>query len=185
MQTDRLEEKFADMDVIVLGGGCFWCVEAAFRQVPGVVDVTVGYTGGTLKNPTYQQVTEGWTGHAEVARISYHPQEVDLRTLMRVYFSIHDPTQLNRQGADIGTQYRSAVFYTSARQKEIVQEWLQYAQANYEQPIVTTLSALEMFYEAEAYHQRYFEKNPNAAYCKVVIAPKVEKVRGMMRPVDD
>ncbi len=169
-----------DMDSIVFGAGCFWCVEAAYRLVEGVTAVQVGYAGGTTPNPTYRDVCSGSTGHAEVAAVQFDPERVSLEQLLNVFMNIHDPTQLNRQGADIGTQYRSAVFYRSETQRAEVIRFLENAQSRYDQPIVTDVSALESFYVAEDYHQQYFDNNPQAGYCKLVIAPKVNKVSRLL-----
>ncbi len=169
------------MESIVFGAGCFWCVEAAFRLVVGVDDVTVGYTGGGVTNPTYAAVCTGITGHAEVAKVDYDPDVTSLKKLFEVFLAVHDPTSLNQQGADVGTQYRSAVFCTSERQRRDVAALLGKAQAEYRRKIVTEVSLLGVFYAAEDYHQRYFEKNPEAGYCQAVVAPKVKKVRKMLK----
>lgn len=164
--------------VATFGGGCFWCVEAVFQQVPGVKRVTSGYKGGDVANPTYQQVTRGETGHAEVVRVLYDADKVDYETLLDVFWRAHDPTQLNRQGADVGTQYRSVIFYHSEAQKEAAlasRDKLE-ASGRYRQPIVTQIVAAEEFYEAEEYHQNYFRNNPSATYSRFVIAPKLEKL---------
>lgn len=169
------------MDSIVFGAGCFWCVEAAFRLADGVSDVRVGYTGGTEENPTYQAVCSGRTGHAEVAKVTFDPQRITLEALMEIFLVVHDPTSLNAQGADVGTQYRSAVFVTSDQQRDAVKALLEKAQKAYTQPIVTEVSPLGVFYTAEDYHQRYFENNPNAGYCQAVVAPKVRKVEKLLK----
>ena len=163
------------MKEIVLGGGCFWCVEAVFRRVKGVKEVTSGYAGGMRENPTYQQVCSGASGHAEVVKILYDENEVSLDTLLEVFFTIHDPTTLNRQGADVGTQYRSVVYYGDEEEKEIIQKAIAKAQKNFSDPIVTEVSPKPPFYEAESYHQNYYDTNPNQGYCQVVIRPKVQK----------
>ena len=166
-------------ELATLGGGCFWCLEAVFRQLRGVRKVVSGYAGGSAENPTYRQVCAGNTGHAEVVQIEYDPAVVDFRTLLEVFFVIHDPTTLNRQGADVGTQYRSAIFYHSPEQKQVAEEVIAELNAAglWRGPIVTELTPLEAFYPAEEYHQQYFERNPNQPYCQIVIAPKVAKFR--------
>lgn len=165
--------------VATLAGGCFWCLEAVYEQLQGVEQVVSGYAGGHVTNPTYQQVCTGSTGHAEVVQIVYDPQEVSFQELLEVFFTIHDPTTLNRQGADVGTQYRSAIFYHDQEQKEIAEQVIQDFEARevWDDPIVTEVTALDKFYEAEPYHQEYYRNNPNQGYCRVVIAPKVAKFR--------
>jgi methionine-S-sulfoxide reductase len=175
--ADDQKKQEESMNSVVFGAGCFWCVEAAFRLVDGVVDVVVGYTGGHVKNPSYKAVCTGQTGHAEVAKVTYDESKVSLDALMEIFLVIHDPTQLNGQGADKGTQYRSAVFVNSDAQRDVVKKLLKKAQSEYARPIVTEVSVLGEFYKAEDYHQQYFEKNPNAGYCQVVIAPKIMKVK--------
>jgi peptide-methionine (S)-S-oxide reductase len=166
-------------EVATLAGGCFWCLEAVYEQLKGVQSVVSGYAGGHVPNPTYRQVTSGTTGHAEVVQITYDPGEVSYRDLLGVFFTIHDPTTLNRQGADVGTQYRSAIFYHSQAQKEIAEEVIREMEGAgvWDDPIVTQLAPLDAFYRAEDYHQEYYRKNPNQAYCQVVIRPKVAKFR--------
>jgi len=168
------------MDSIVFGAGCFWCVEAAFRFADGVTDVRVGYAGGSVENPTYKAVCTGRTGHTEVARVVFDPQRITLERLMEIFLVVHDPTSLNAQGADVGTQYRSAVFVNSDAQREAVKALLAKAQKQFTKPIVTDVSPLGGFYEAEDYHQRYFANNPEAGYCRGVVAPKVQKVRKLL-----
>ncbi len=171
-------ENTTQEEVATFGAGCFWCVEAVFQQVPGVKSVTSGYKGGDTENPTYQQVTTGKTGHAEVVRIVYDPSEVSFETLLDVFWRAHDPTQLNRQGADVGTQYRSVIFYHSEAQKEaaLASRAKVEAAGRHNRPIVTQIVAAEEFYEAEDYHQNYFRNNPSATYSRFVIAPKLEKL---------
>lgn len=169
------------MDSIVFGAGCFWCVEAVFRLAEGVTDVRSGYTGGTVENPTYKAVCSGETGHAEVVKVSFDPTRISLSRLVDIFLAVHDPTQLNRQGADVGTQYRSSVFYRSDEQRDAVNALLKEAQALYAKKIVTDVSPLGAFYEAEDYHQEYFEKNPDAGYCRIVIEPKVNKVKSLLK----
>lgn len=166
-------------ETATLAGGCFWCLEAVFKDLRGVERVVSGYAGGNLPNPTYRQVCTGTTGHAEVVQVTFDPQAVTYRELLEVFFTIHDPTTLNRQGADIGTQYRSAIFYHSPEQKataeQVVSELSE--EAIWERPIVTGVVPLKEFYPAEDYHQDYFEKNPEQPYCRAVVAPKVAKFR--------
>ena len=162
-----------------LAGGCFWCLEAVYQELRGVLKVESGYTGGTVRNPAYREVCNGTTGHAEAVQITFDPTQVTYRELLEVFFTIHDPTTLNRQGADVGTQYRSAIFFHNDAQKQIAQEVQQAIQASgiWSAPIVTELAPAGVFYVAEAHHQNYFRNNPNQGYCQVVIAPKVAKFR--------
>lgn len=162
-----------------LGGGCFWCLEAVYDQLKGVTDVVSGYAGGRIPNPTYQQVCTGMTGHAEVVQITYDPAIISFGDLLDVFFTIHDPTTLNRQGADVGTQYRSVIFTHSPEQEQIARQKIAdlTAAGVWDDPIVTEIKPLDRFYPAEDYHQEYFVNNPNQGYCRVVIAPKVAKFR--------
>lgn len=162
---------------IVLGGGCFWCIEGVFSLVKGVKEAVSGYAGGESDNPTYGQVCSGTTGHAEVVRVEYDDEIISLEDILEIFFAIHDPTSLNRQGADTGTQYRSAIYYSDDIQKQIVLDVLEAARKHYSRDIVTEIALLEKFYPAEEYHQHYFQKNPNQGYCQIVIAPKIEKFR--------
>ncbi len=162
---------------IVFGGGCFWCTEAVFSMFKGVLKTTPGYAGGTVKNPTYEMVCEGDTGHAEVLKIDYDPKIIQLKTLLDIFFNMHDPTLLNRQGGDVGTQYRSIILYNSEEQKETAEKFIKNLQSSFENPIVTELKKLEEFYPAEDYHQRYYEKHPYQPYCAVVIGPKIHKIK--------
>jgi methionine-S-sulfoxide reductase len=164
---------------IVLGGGCFWCLEPVFAELRGVKSATVGYAGGKLPNPTYDQVCSGATGHAEVVQVEFNPQEISLAELLEVFFSVHDPTTLNRQGADSGTQYRSIILYADEAQRQTAREVIDQINASkvWGRPLVTQLEPLTVFYPAEDYHQAYFQKNPWAGYCQVVIRPKVAKFR--------
>jgi peptide-methionine (S)-S-oxide reductase len=166
-------------EVATLAGGCFWCLEAVYDLLRGVEDVTSGYAGGTTKNPTYEQVCSGMTGHAEVVQIAFDPKEVSFKDLLDVFFTIHDPTTLNRQGYDVGTQYRSAIFYHSPEQKAVAEQTIAEltGQKLWEDPIVTQVEPLTDFYPAEDYHQEYFENNPNQPYCRAIVAPKVAKAR--------
>ena len=167
------------LETITLGGGCFWCLEPVFAALQGVQDAVVGYAGGARPNPSYQQVCTGTTGHAEVVQVTFDPQLISLRQILEVFFSIHDPTTLNRQGADVGSQYRSIILYHTDEQRATAEELIAELtpRGAGDAPIVTEVVALEAFYEAEEYHQEYFEKNPWAGYCQVVIQPKVSKFR--------
>jgi peptide-methionine (S)-S-oxide reductase len=166
-------------EVAIVAGGCFWCTEAVFKELRGVEKVESGYTGGTVDNPTYEQVTTGDTNHAEAIRITYDPKQISYQELLEVFFVIHDPTTLNRQGADRGTQYRSSIFYHSPEQKKIAEQVIKNFTDKkvYEDAIVTKLESFTKFYIAEEYHQNYFERNPDKAYCRIVIQPKVLKFR--------
>jgi peptide-methionine (S)-S-oxide reductase len=159
------------------GGGCFWCTEAAMKELEGVHEVTSGYAGGHVEDPTYKEVCAGSTGHAEVVQVEYDPDRIGYDDLLEVFFATHDPTQLNRQGPDVGTQYRSIVLYHDDDQREQAAAYIEALDAEYDDEVVTELTALETFYPAEEYHQDYFEKNPNDAYCQMHARPKVEKVR--------
>jgi peptide-methionine (S)-S-oxide reductase len=169
----------ARKEVATLGGGCFWCLEAVYDELRGVLDVVSGYAGGSVANPTYREVTTGRTGHAEAVRITFDPEEVSYKALLEVFFTIHDPTTLNRQGADVGTQYRSVIFYHSPEQKAVAEQVIAELEAArlWPDPIVTEIAPLTDFYEAEDYHQQYYAQNPEQGYCQVVIAPKVAKFR--------
>ena len=162
-----------------LAGGCFWCLEAVYQQLRGVKKVVSGYSGGSLANPSYKLVCTGTTGHAEAVQITYDPQELSYREILEVFFTIHDPTTLNRQGADVGTQYRSAIFYHNSEQKEIAQQVMNEitTQRIYDHPLVTELKFLDVFYPAEDYHQNYYQDNSYQPYCQFVISPKVAKFR--------
>jgi peptide-methionine (S)-S-oxide reductase len=161
------------------GGGCFWCVEAAFEELDGIESVTSGYAGGHTEDPTYREVCSGNTGHAEVVQIAYDPSVVSYEELLEVFFTVHDPTQLNRQGPDVGTQYRSIVLYHDEQQRELVESYVEALdeEGGYEDEVVTEIEPLDAFYRAEEKHQNYFEKNPDDAYCSMHAQPKVEKVR--------
>jgi peptide-methionine (S)-S-oxide reductase len=160
----------------VLGAGCFWCVEAVFERLDGVQSVMAGYAGGTRPNPTYEQVSTGTTGHAEVAQITFDPAKISYEHLLEVFWHAHDPTTLNQQGADHGTQYRSVIFYLDEQQKAAAEKSKLTAVKDFSDPIVTEIKPLTKFYEAENYHQDYFRNNPNAPYCKFVIKPKLDKL---------
>ena len=168
-----------EKQLATLAGGCFWCLEAVYQDLKGVEKVESGYAGGRVANPSYQLVCTGTTGHAEVVQITYDPQVVSYRELLQVFFTIHDPTTLNRQGNDVGTQYRSAIYYHDEAQKRVAEEVIAEvtAQGLWRNPIVTEVKPLDHFYKAEDYHQNYFKNNPYQPYCQVVIAPKVSKFR--------
>lgn len=174
-QTIVLEGK----EVATLGAGCFWCVEAVFQDLKGVEKVTSGYTGGKVENPTYKEVCTGLTGHAEVCQIVYDPKVVSFSEILEVFWQTHDPTTLNRQGNDVGTQYRSSIFYHNQEQKEIAEKYLTKLDASgaFSNKIVTTIEPLGTYYVAEDYHQNYFNDNGNQPYCQFVVKPKVEKFR--------
>jgi len=165
------------LEVATLGGGCFWCVEAVFERVEGVVDVVSGYAGGHKKDPTYNDITKGNTGHAEVCQISFNPSEISFEGILEIFWQAHDPTTLNRQGNDSGTQYRSAIYFHDKKQEEIAVSSMKKASKNFKDPLTTELKALDKFYLAEVYHQDYFENNPNVPYCTFVIAPKLNKLK--------
>jgi peptide-methionine (S)-S-oxide reductase len=166
-------------EVATLGGGCFWCLEAVYEELRGVEKVESGYSGGTVPDPTYRQVCTGTTGHAEVVQVTFDPEVVSFREILEVFFTIHDPTTLNRQGADVGTQYRSAIFYHDEEQKRVAGEVISELEAAHlwDDPIVTEVKPFDAFYRAEDYHQEYYRNNPEQPYCQIVIAPKVAKFR--------
>jgi peptide-methionine (S)-S-oxide reductase len=166
-------------EVATLGGGCFWCLEAVYDELRGVEDVVSGYAGGSVANPSYREVTTGRTGHAEVVQLTFDPDEVSYKELLEVFFTIHDPTTLNRQGADVGTQYRSVIFYHSPEQKAIAEQVIAELEAArlWPDPIVTEIAPLTDFFKAEDYHQEYYAQNPEQGYCQAVITPKVAKFR--------
>jgi peptide-methionine (S)-S-oxide reductase len=165
-------------EVGVFGGGCFWCTEAVFASLKGVISVMPGYSGGTLTNPTYEQVSGGNTGHVECTKVEFDPEIISYEQLLKVFFETHDPTTLNRQGNDVGTQYRSVIFYTSENQKSSALNFINKITESglYKSPVVTTVEPLGEFYPAEDYHQKYYENHKDAPYCQIVIAPKLEKV---------
>ena len=168
-----------ELETITLGAGCFWCIEAVFQNLKGIQSVVSGYTGGQVENPTYEQICTGTTGHAEVAQIIFDPAVISFEDLLYVFWRTHDPTTLNRQGADVGTQYRSAIFYDSEEQKEIAEKSKAKTGASdlWPDPIVTEISRLDKFYNAEEYHQDYYKLNPNQPYCRLVIDPKIRKLK--------
>jgi peptide-methionine (S)-S-oxide reductase len=165
------------MEKFVLGGGCFWCLDSAYSQFAGIADITCGYTGGIIANPTYEQVCNGNTQHAEVVSIEFDPAVISSEQILDIFFTLHDPTQLNRQGHDVGTQYRSSMFFTSTDQKQQFEDAIHRAKEIWGESIVTEVAQLGEFFEAEEYHQDFFAKNPNQGYCLAVVAPKVAKVR--------
>jgi peptide-methionine (S)-S-oxide reductase len=166
----------AHVEKATFGAGCFWCVEAVFERLDGVESVVAGYAGGTTPDPTYEQVCTGTTGHAEVAQITFDPSKISYEKLLEVYWEAHDPTTLNKQGADVGTQYRSVIFYGDEKQKAAAEKSKKDAQKNFDKPIVTEIQPLSHFYQAENYHQDYFRNHPNAPYCVFVIKPKLKKL---------
>lgn len=174
-----LDNNTDETETAVFGAGCFWCVEAIYERVSGVKSVVSGYAGGHVEDPTYRQVTSGTTGHAEVARLEYDPNVISYEELLEVFWHTHNPTTKNRQGADVGPQYRSVIFYMNEEQKEIAEKSLKKTDASdlWEDPIVTEIEPLSNYSVAEDYHQNYYENNPNAGYCSIVIAPKIAKFK--------
>jgi peptide-methionine (S)-S-oxide reductase len=175
--TSPLSAAAPQLASLVVGGGCFWCTEAAYELLPGVKTVVSGYAGGHVPNPTYEQISTKKTGHAEVIRIDYDPAVVSLERLLDYFWQVHNPTQVGGQGNDIGPQYRSVILYADAAQKEAAERSRARAATTFRDPITTEIAPLERFWEAEAYHQDYFRRNPNAGYCAYVIAPKVKKLK--------
>ena len=166
------------MQTATFAGGCFWCTEAVFQRIKGVINITPGYTGGRIEDPTYEQICAGFTGHAEAINIEYDPKKVSFEDLMEIFFDTHDPTQLNQQGADAGTQYRSAIFYRNNKQKEQAEKFISKLEKIIvdDKEIKTTLEPFAKFYKAEDYHLNYYKNNPNKVYCKLVITPKIKKL---------
>lgn len=181
--SQAMDQKNGKNEVITLGAGCFWCVEAIFERLTGVVEVSSGYSGGRVANPTYREVTSGLTGHAEVIQVVYDPGVLPFARLLEVFFKTHDPTTLNRQGADVGTQYRSAIFYHNDDQKRIAEEVKSLLDREniWPDPIVTEITPYSGFYLAEDYHQEYYRNNPGQGYCRLVIAPKLDKFEKLFR----
>ncbi len=177
--TNSNGQRAANLEVATLGGGCFWCLEAVFDDLQGVTDVVSGYAGGHVQNPDYKSVCSGRTGHAEVVQVTFDPSVVAFEDVLGIFFAIHDPTTLNRQGADVGTQYRSAIYYHSDAQKATAEAMITRLNAEHiwPNPIVTEVTAAPVFYPAEDYHQEYFKRNPYQGYCQAVISPKVAKFR--------
>ncbi len=168
-------------EIATLGGGCFWCTEAVFQQMKGITAIASGYTGGQVANPSYEQICEGTTGHAEVVRLTFDPAVVSFREILEVFFTIHDPTTLNRQGNDVGTQYRSVIYYHTPEQQQMARQVMSEMANVWDAPIVTELSPAETYYKAEDYHQNYFRQNPLQGYCAFIVAPKVAKFRQTFR----
>ena len=179
MKQQNRKTNPTNREVATLAGGCFWCLEAVFREVKGIDKAVSGYSGGTAVNPTYAQVCGGATGHAESVQLTYNPKKISFREILAIFFSVHDPTTFNRQGADVGTQYRSAIFYHNERQKAEAEEAIRQLNTSgaWGAPLVTGLEPFKNFYPAEEYHQDYFARNPEQPYCSVVIAPKLDKFR--------
>ncbi|MCO5250901.1 MAG: peptide-methionine (S)-S-oxide reductase MsrA [Candidatus Kapabacteria bacterium] len=177
------EMSYKNFDSVTLGGGCFWCVEAVFQRLEGVAKVVSGYSGGKIENPSYKQITTGTTGHAEVIRIYYNPEIITFEELLEIFWMTHDPTTLNRQGADVGTQYRSVIFYHNDTQKEIAERYKKQLNdaKTFDSPIVTEISPLSNFYEAEDYHQNYYNDNSHQPYCSFVITPKIQKLEKLFK----
>ena len=178
-ENKKMINESKNMDKITLGAGCFWCVEAVFSELKGVESVVAGYAGGTVENPSYKEVCEGNTGHAEVAQISYDPSQISLADILQVFWKTHDPTTLNRQGADVGTQYRSVIFYHSEEQGKLALQLKKELSESgaWENPLVTEVLPIPKFYRAENYHQDYYSQNGDQQYCKYVIQPKLDKFR--------
>jgi peptide-methionine (S)-S-oxide reductase len=180
MNKERSNEHAPEgMELATLAGGCFWCLDAVFREVKGIEKTVSGYSGGTADKPTYERVSSGITGHAEVVQLTFDPKIISFREILTIFFSVHDPTTLNRQGADVGTQYRSAIFYHNEQQKEDAEEAIRQLNASkaWSAPVVTRVEPFKNFYAAEEYHQDYYTRNREALYCSVVIAPKLDKFR--------
>ena len=173
------ESKLGSTEVATIGGGCFWCTEAVFQMISGVEKVESGYAGGSVVNPTYEQVSAGTTGHAEVVQITFDSGVTSFKEVLEIFFGTHDPTQMNRQGADVGTQYRSVIFYHDEQQKTIAEQVIAELtrEGAYDRPIVTEVEPFKAFYPAEEYHRDYFRKHPQQSYCQVVIAPKIAKLQ--------
>lgn len=178
-KPNQTNVKSAGLDTATLGAGCFWCIEAVFQQLKGVQSVSSGYAGGKRENPSYEQVCSGATGHAEVVQITYDPNEITYPEILEVFWTVHDPTTLNRQGADVGTQYRSVIYYHNDLQRVQAEEYKAKLDQSgaFDDPIVTEISPMPVFYKAEAYHQNYFNENGNQPYCSYVIRPKLEKFK--------
>ncbi len=180
-KTEKIDVKMIDknnkiLEVAILGGGCFWCTEAVFERIDGIKDVISGYAGGEILNPTYKQICTGKTGHAEVIKITFDPNEISYSRILQIFGDCHDSTTLNRQGADVGTQYRSTIMYLSEDQKAQAQSWKSKLSQKLEDPVVTEIVSAPVFYTAEEYHQDYYRKNPNQGYCSFVIRPKLKKL---------
>jgi peptide-methionine (S)-S-oxide reductase len=184
MKNEKIRPDYdGKMEVATLGGGCFWCIEAAFNKIRGVVNVESGYAGGELASPTYEQVCTGTTGHAEVVQVTFDPDIISFEEILEIFFTAHDPTTLNRQGADVGSQYRSVIFYHNEKQRKVAEQVIAELGASkvWDNPIVTQIEPFKNFYKAEEYHRKYFSRHPEAAYCRVVITPKITKLRKKYR----
>ena len=183
MENPTSQNKFSHADTATFGGGCYWCVEAVFQELKGVISVTSGFSGGTVKNPSYKEVCNGTTGHAEVTQIIYDASMITYDELLEVFWKVHDPTTLNRQGNDEGTQYRSVIFYHNENQKQLAEKYKKELNASgaWDKPVVTDISPFTVFYKAEDYHQDYYKLNGEEPYCKFVIQPKVEKFRKVFK----
>ncbi len=175
-KVKMVEEKDKTMEISILGGGCFWCTEAVFERIDGIKDVISGYAGGEIPNPTYKQICTGETGHAEVIKIKFDPSVISYTKILEIFGDCHNPTTLNKQGADEGTQYRSTIMFLSEDQKNLAQKWKKELSKKFEDPIVTEIVPAPIFYTAEDYHQDYYRKNPNQGYCSFVIRPKLKKL---------
>jgi len=176
MESQEIEKK------IYFGGGCFWCIEAFFENINGVSSVISGYSGGNIENPTYQQVITGKTNHAEICQITYNPKEINLKSLLEIFFTSHDPTTLNRQGNDIGTQYRSIIFYNNEQEKKQITDFISEIQKNiFEKKIITEIKKMKQFYIAEDYHQNFYKTNTDYPYCKIIITPKIQELRKKLK----
>lgn len=182
-QETMINNMDKNFEYATLGGGCFWCLEAVFSEVKGINAAISGYSGGTIKNPTYREVTSGRTGHAEVVQLQFDPEVISYRDILTIFFHLHDPTTLNRQGADVGTQYRSVIFYQNEEQEKIAREVFKEIDRSdlWDDPLVTEVSPLQEFYKAEDYHQDYYANNPNQPYCTFVISPKMSKLRKLFK----
>ena len=183
MAGEQEKPDASNLEAATFGAGCFWCVEAVFQELEGVASVESGYAGGALENPTYEQISTGATGHAEVCRIRFDPEKIGFADLLEVFWKTHDPTTLNRQGPDSGTQYRSVVFYHNEQQKTLAEKYKRELDASgaWDAPIVTDISPLSTYYKAEAYHQNYYRQNPRQYYCVGVVQPKLEKFRKVFK----
>jgi peptide-methionine (S)-S-oxide reductase len=183
IHTNNMIHKTENTEYATIGGGCFWCIEAIFQQLQGIHSATSGYSGGHIKNPAYREVTSGRTGHAEVVKLAFDPEIISYRDILEIFFHLHDPTTLNRQGADVGTQYRSVIFYHNEQQQQIAKEVFQEIDNSdlWKDQLVTQIAPLENFYIAEDYHQNYYQNNTNQPYCSVVISPKMAKLKQLYK----
>lgn len=183
--AQKVKRRQMTYDTITLGTGCFWCSEAIFERVKGIVSVKAGYSGGNIPDPTYQQVSQGNTGYAEVVQIVYNPDEIGLEKVLEIFWKTHNPTTLNRQGADVGTQYRSVIFYHNAKQKQLAEAYKEKLNKAgiWPNPVITEISPFRNFYPAEKVHQEYYRKNPTAGYCQFVITPKIEKFKRIFKDI--